>query len=118
MLRTELPRSLSRRPLFREGDCLSAMLFIYYFALCALDSQFTLIHTITKGPLINPSYTDDQTLACTNEPPIDDTETIMVKRLTDYDLKVNATRKNDKIPRPPSPTIKCREQVTTTPPPE
>ena len=41
---------------------------------------------------------------------IDDTETIMVKRLTDYDLKVNTTRKDDEIPRPPppppSPTIK------------
>ena len=84
-----------------QGDCLSAILFIYYLAMCLRQP----IHTKTKGFLINPSYADDLTLAGTNKPQIGDTETIiMVERLTDYDLKVNATKREDyEVPRPPPP---------------
>ena len=84
-----------------QGDCLSAILFIYYLAMCLRHP----IHTKTKGFLINPTYADDLTLAGTNERQIDDTEDIMVDRLKDYNLMVNAGKKEKyQIPRPPPPT--------------
>ena len=83
-----------------QGDCLSAILFIFYLAMCLRQP----IHTKTKGFLINPCYADDLTLAGTNNPQITDTETVMVERLTDYNLKVNGTKKESyDIPRPPPP---------------
>ena len=83
-----------------QGDCLSAILFIYYLAMCLRLP----IHTKTKGFLINPSYADDLTLAGTDEKQIDDTEEQMTDRLTDYNLKVNPTKKEKyEVPRPPPP---------------
>ena len=83
-----------------QGDCLSAILFIFYLAMCLRRP----IHTKTKGFLINPTYADDLTLAGTNEQQIDETEVIMVERLEQYNLMVNETKKEKyKIPRPPPP---------------
>ena len=83
-----------------QGDCLSAILFIFYLAMCLRQP----IHTKTKGFLINPIYADDLTMAGTNNPQITDTETVMVNRLDDYNLKVNGTKKESyEIPRPPPP---------------
>ena len=83
-----------------QGDCLSAILFIFYLAMC-LRLPF---HTKTKGFLINPTYADDLTLAGTNERQIEDTETQMTERLTDYNLHVNATKREKyQAPRPPPP---------------
>ena len=83
-----------------QGDCLSAILFIYYLAMCLRHP----IHTKTKGFLINPSYADDLTLGGTNEPQINDTEIQMTDRLTEYNLKVNPTKKEKyEVPRPPPP---------------
>ena len=83
-----------------QGDCLSAILFIYYLAMCLRRP----IYTKTRGFLINPMYTDDLTLAGTNQQQIQDTKTVMTARLKEYDLKVNET-KTEKyiIPRPPPP---------------
>ncbi len=53
---------------------------------------------------INPTYADDLTLAGTNEQQADETEHIMVDRLTSYNLKVNASKKEKyQILRPPPP---------------
>ena len=83
-----------------QGDCLSAILFIYYLAMCLRRP----IHTKTKGFLINPSYADDLTLAGTDTRQTDDTEQQMTDRLTDYNLHVNPTKKEKyEIPRPPPP---------------
>ena len=83
-----------------QGDCLSAILFIFYLAMCLRQP----IHTKTKGFFINPTYADDLTLAGTNEQQINDTEHVMVDRLTDYNLMVNASKKEKyQIPRPPPP---------------
>ena len=62
------------------------------------------IHTKTKGFFIDPEYADDLTLAGTNNTQVHDTEKIMTKRLTEYNLKVNETKKEKyKVPRPPTP---------------
>ena len=45
-----------------QGDCLSAILFIFYLAKC-LEKP---IETEIKGFLINPTYADDLTIAGTN----------------------------------------------------
>ena len=73
---------------------------VNYLAMCLRRP----IHTKTKGFLIDPSYADDLTLGGTNEQQIDDTEIQMTDRLTEYNLKVNPTKKEKyEVPRPPPP---------------
>ena len=85
-----------------QGDCLSAILFVFYLAMCLRIP----LHTKTKGFLINHTYADDITFAGTNKQQIDEIEEKMAKQLDRYNLKINASKTEKyKIPRPkPPPT--------------
>ena len=83
-----------------QGDCLSAILFVFYLAMCLRIP----LHTKTKGFLINPTYADDITFAGTNKQQIDEIEEKMTKQLDRYNLKIPR-------PKPPPPTTTTVQEL-------
>ena len=71
-----------------QGDCLNAVLFIFYLAKC-LEKP---IKTKMKGFLINPTYADDMTIADTNKMQVNELEQKLSIQLKKYNLKVNADK--------------------------
>ena len=83
-----------------QGDALSAILLIFYFAKYLRKP----IRTKRKGFLTKPKYADDITYAGTSKNQIDELETKIPQRLYDYDLKANETKtERYQIPKPPPP---------------
>ena len=76
-----------------QGDCLSAILFIYYLAMCLRLP----LKTKMKSFMINPMYADDITFIGTNEHQIDEIEAKMANHLNKYNLKINAPQKQRNI---------------------
>ena len=83
-----------------QGDCLSALLFIFYLAECLINEK----DDIRKSILITPKYADDVTYALNNvEAQVKLKNTIPVI-LKDYDLSINETKTEEyEIPKPPPP---------------
>ena len=78
-----------------QGDCLSAVLFIYYLA-CALSEEHIIQHEDhsyvpppEKELNINPKYADDITYITTNEEKHREIENITAIRLKKYNLQIN-----------------------------
>jgi len=82
-----------------QGDCLSAVLFIYYLACALKEEQETTEnkdHNYCKKEekemQINPKYADDITYITTSKATHQNTEKITSERLSKYNLMVNDTK--------------------------
>ena len=86
-----------------QGDCLSAILFIFYLGCCLATENEEIDKSIL---LIKPKYADDITYASTNQQIISQLEENIPKLLKEYNLQIN-TDKTEKftIPKPPPPRI-------------
>ena len=84
-----------------QGDCLSAILFIFYLGCCLAIENEEIDKSIL---LIKPKYADDITYASTNQQTISQLEENIPKLLKEYKLQIN-TDKTEKftIPKPPPP---------------
>ena len=84
-----------------QGDCLSAILFIFYLGCCLAIENEEIDKSIL---LIKPKYADDITYASTNQQIINQLEEKIPKLLKEYNLQIN-TDKTEKftIPKPPAP---------------
>ena len=83
-----------------QGDCLSALLFIFYLAECLRDERVGIESSI----LIAPKYADDVTYAVTDK----ETQAELKRRipiiLDTHDLTTNDTKTEEyEIPKPPPP---------------
>ena len=104
-----------------QGDCLSAVLFIYYLA-CALageksdhvqpeslDHTYAIKDKTEKETNINPKYADDITYITTSRVIHEKIEETTSKRLKEYNLQVNLDKtERFLVPEP--------KKVKTTPP--
>ena len=93
-----------------QGDCLSALLFIFYLAECLRDER----NGIESSILIAPKYADDITYAVKDE----DTQVELKRRipliLKTHDLTTNDTKTEEYIipkPPPPSPPPPTMEEL-------
>ena len=87
-----------------QGDCLRAILFIFYLAKC-LENP---IKTNMKGFLVNQTYAYDLTIAGTSKMQVNELEQKTSVQLKKYNLKVTAEKAEKyEIPRapPPPPTM-------------
>ena len=85
-----------------QGDCLSAILFIYYLARCL---QFELESLPKDTLLLTPKYSDDITYAAEDKENIDHLKETIPKHLETNNLKVNHSKTEEyEIPKPPPPT--------------
>ena len=85
-----------------QGDCLSAILFIFYLA-CALEDKNS---STTNDILFKPKYADDITYASTNKELINNIKIEIPNKLLEYDLTVNKSKTEEYvIPKPPPPEI-------------
>ena len=98
-----------------QGDCLSAVLFIYYLAECFNEDcdnnkplKYDLTSTSKDTFNVDPFYADDTTFAGTNEAGkkrLNEIEDRAPKQLKIFNLKSNESKKEKfQIPRPPTPT--------------
>ena len=83
-----------------QGDCLSALLFIFYLAECLRNER----DDIEESILITPKYADDITYVTTNK----ETQIELKRRiptiLKSHNLKINETKTEEyEIPKPPPP---------------
>ena len=83
-----------------QGDCLSALLFIFYLAECLREERVGIEDSI----LIAPKYADDVTYAVKNS----ETQVELKRRipviLKTHDLTTNDTKTEEyEIPKPPPP---------------
>jgi hypothetical protein len=99
-----------------QGDCLSAVLFIYYLACALKEEQETTEnkdHNYCKKEekemQINPKYADDITYITTSKAIHQNTEKITSERLSKYNLMVNDTKTE---------VYQVPEEKKETPPPE
>ena len=85
-----------------QGDCLSAVLFIYYLSCALKEEQISLNDHNYAKPIhmnINPKYADDITYITDNKKTHDNREEITTKRLQEYNLGVNRTKtENYEVP--------------------
>ena len=92
-----------------QGDCLSAVLFIFYLARALKDET-----TPPVGIYIDPKYADDITYLTTIKELRNDIKTTTAHRLDSFNLTINNTKTEeyevpDKTPAPaapPPPTVK------------
>ena len=85
-----------------QGDCLSALLFIYYLAECLKGEEEKF-----EGKdmlLIKPKYADDITYVTKNKDTSERIKNIIPKILETHNLKINETKTEEfAIPKPPPP---------------
>ena len=83
-----------------QGDCLSALLFIFYLAECLQNER----EGIEDSILIAPKYADDVTYALTNKPAQVELKRRIPVILDTHDLTANETKTEEyEIPKPPPP---------------
>ena len=97
-----------------QGDCLSAVLFIYYLARALKDEARPVIDVY-----IDPKYADDITYVTTCKSLIEDLKKTTPQRLKDYNLSANETKTEEyeapdrrPAPPPPPPPEKPPENLT------
>ena len=79
-----------------QGDCLSAVLFIYYLAKCLKEEQ-----TQMYGLYLCPKYADDITYVTTSLEKLEEIEKDTPPKLKSYNLQVNQSKTEKyQIPRP------------------
>ena len=83
-----------------QGDCLSALLFIFYLAECLRNER----DGIEESILSTPKYADDITYVTTNK----ETQIELKRRiptiLEGHSLKINETKTEEyEVPKPPQP---------------
>ncbi len=79
-----------------QGDCLSAVLFIYYLAKCLKEEQ-----TQLQEFQLCPKYADDITYVTTSQAKLDEIERDTPPKLKSYNLQVNRSKTEKyQIPRP------------------
>ena len=79
-----------------QGDCLSAVLFIYYLAKCLKEEQ-----TQMYGFYLCPKYADDITYVTTSQEKLEETGKDTSPKLQSYNLQVNQSKTEKyQIPRP------------------
>ena len=85
-----------------QGDCMSAILFIYYLG-CCLQKAKQLI--AAPDLLVTPKFADDITYIAREKETIEKVEKIVPTLLKEYNLQIN-TGKTERyeIPKPPPPT--------------
>ena len=109
-----------------QGDCLSAILFIYYLAEClnhdnenTKELKYDLKQQDPESFNVDPYYADDTTYAATNnkgKKRLTNIEEHTPKQLSKYNLTTNHTKTEKfEIPRPPprplpSPSLETLEQ--------
>ena len=85
-----------------QGDCLSAVLFIFYLA-CCLEKELQNIPN-KQTLILNPKYSDDITYAATEKENIEYIKTEIPNILKQNNLKVNQSKTEEyTIPKPPPP---------------
>ena len=83
-----------------QGDCLSALLFIFYLSECLRNERNGLQESI----FIAPKYADDVTYALKNEESQTKLEETIPKILQTHKLKINTSKTEEyTIPKPPPP---------------
>ena len=83
-----------------QGDCLSALLFIFYLAECLRNER----DGIEESILIAPKYADDVTYAMLNEETQKELKRRIPVILKTHDLSTNDTKTEEyEIPKPPPP---------------
>ena len=90
-----------------QGDCLSAILFIFYLS-CSLKIELNIIND--PDTIIPLKYADDITYASTEPTNINIIENHVTCKLQQYDLQINISKREQyEIPQPPpskvTPTI-------------
>ena len=79
-----------------QGDCLSALLFIYYLDTCLKEEQ-----TQMYGFYLCPKYADDITYVTTSLDKLEEIEKDTPPKLKSYNLQVNQSKTEKyQIPRP------------------
>ena len=83
-----------------QGDCLSALLFIFYLAECLRNER----EGIEESILITPKYADDITYAVTEKQTQIELKRRIPVILKTHDLSTNETKTEEyEIPKPPQP---------------
>ncbi len=84
-----------------QGDCLSAILFIYYLSKCLERNQPDEINLLEDVFYMSPKYADDITFMTTSREKIQEIEALIPTKLEEYNLKVNPSKtERYQIPRP------------------
>ena len=117
---TDIGNSFTTTKGILQGDCLSAILFVYYLSKCLKEKPKHTEHNYAKKQtqplLISPKYADDITFISNDSKIIQEIEDKIPGTLAKYDLLINKSKtEHYTIPRPkPTPIFKTKEQSAIT----